>query len=97
LDETEKEWKGMQMTITAKLKLVTTPEQFRQLRLTQLAYRDAAHQASQHAFAQGKTSNSQRLHHALYEEIRARHGLPSQLACSVFRQVGATYKGLWTR
>jgi hypothetical protein len=55
------------------------------------------HQASQHAFAQGKTSNSQRLHHALYEEVRTRHGLPSQLACRVFRQVGATYKGLWTK
>src|SRR5215472_16680764 len=88
---------GMQTTLTAKLKLVTTPEQFRQLRLTQLAYRDALNQASQHAFAQGKTSSSRRLHHALYQETRTRHGLPSQLACSVFRQVGATYKGLWTK
>ena len=97
LHETEKEWVGMQTTLTAKLKLVTTPEQFRQLRLTQLAYRDALNQASQHAFAHGKTSNSQRLHHDLYEETRATHGLPSQMACSVFRQVGATYKGLWTK
>src|SRR5262245_59963784 len=40
---------------------------------------------------------SQRLHHDLYEESRTRHGLPSQLACSVFRQVGASYKGLWAR
>jgi hypothetical protein len=56
LDETKKEWVGMQTTLTAKLKLVTTPEQFRQLRLTQLAYRDALNQASQHAFAHGKTS-----------------------------------------
>ena len=83
--------------LTAKLKLVTTPEQFRQLRLTQLAYRDALNQVSQHAFAHGKTSNSRRLHRDRYEELRARHGLPSQLACSVFRQVGATYKGLWTK
>src|SRR5262249_35645411 len=44
-----------------------------------------------------KTSNSRRLHRELYEEIRATRGLPSQLACSVFRQVGATYKGLWTK
>ena len=87
----------MQTTITAKLKLVTTPEQFRQLRLTQLTYRDALNQASQHAFAHGKTSNSRRLHHELYEETRARYNLPSQMACSVFRQVGATYKGLWTK
>ena len=97
LDETKKEWVGMQTTLTAKLKLVTTPEQFRQLRLTQLAYRDALNQASQHAFAHGKTSNSQRLHRDLYDETRARYGLPSQMACSVFRQVGATYKGLWTK
>src|SRR5215469_6187845 len=87
----------MQTTLTAKLKLVTTPEQFRQLRLTQLAYRDALNQASQHAFAQGRTSSSRRLHHQLYEEVRARHGLPSQMAARVFRHVGATYKGLWTR
>src|SRR5215467_3305278 len=91
------EYMGMQTTLTAKLKLVTTPEQFRQLRQTQLAYRDALNQASQHAFAQGKTSSSRRLHRDLYEETRIRHGLPSQLACSVFRQVGATYKGLWTK
>ena len=56
----------MQTTLTTKLKLVTTPEQFCQLRLTQLAYRDALNQASQHAFAHGKTSNSQRLHRDLY-------------------------------
>ena len=87
----------MDTTITAKLKLVTMPEQFRQLRQTQLAYRDALNQASQHAFAHGKTSKSQRLHHDLYEEVRATYSLPSQMACSVFRQVGATYKGLWTK
>src|ERR1051326_8712603 len=87
----------MQTTITAKLKLVTTPEQLRQLRRTQLAYRDALNQASQYAFAHGKTSKSQRLHRDLYEDVRATHGLPSQMACSVFRQVGATYKGLWTK
>src|SRR5690242_19853857 len=97
LDDTEKEDMSMQTTLTAKLKLVTAPEQFRQLRLTQLAYRDALNQTSRHAFAHGKTSNSRRLHRDLYEEIRARHGLPSQMACSVFRQVGATYKGLWTK
>ena len=93
----QKEPVCMETTITAKLKPVTTPEQVRQLRLTQLAYRDALNQASQHAFAHGKTSNSQRLHHVLYEEVRATYGLPSQMACSVFRQVGATYKGLWTK
>ena len=87
----------MQTTITATLKLATTPEQFRQSRLPQLAYRAALNQTSQHAFAHGKASNRCRLHRELYEEIRATYGLPPQLACRVFRQVGATYKGLWTR
>ncbi|HEX3642313.1 MAG TPA: transposase, partial [Ktedonobacteraceae bacterium] len=32
-----------------------------------------------------------------YDDIRARFHLPSQMACSVPRQVGATYKGLWTK
>jgi putative transposase len=87
----------MQTTITAKLKLVTTPEQFAALRQIQLAYRDVLNQASQYAFTHGKTSNSQRLHQALYDVVRVTYGLPSQIACSVFRQVGTTYKGLWTK
>ena len=33
----------------------------------------------------------------MYAELRARYRLPSQLACSVQRQVAATYKGLWTK
>jgi len=31
-----------------------------------------------------------------YQEIRARFHLPDQMACSIPRQVGATYKTLWT-
>jgi IS605 OrfB family transposase len=33
----------------------------------------------------------------MYAELRIRYRLPSQLACSVERQVAATYKGLWTK
>jgi putative transposase len=33
----------------------------------------------------------------MYAELRARYHLPSQLACSVERQVSATYKGLWAK
>src|SRR6266581_6725548 len=87
----------MKQIITAKLKLMTTPEQFQALRQTQLAYRDALNAVSHYAFEQGKTSNVTRLHKGMYAELRARHGLPSQLACSVERQVAATYKGLWTK
>jgi putative transposase len=87
----------MQQIITAKLKLTTTPQQFQALRETQLAYRDALNAVSRYAFEQDKTSNVTRLHKGLYVELRTRYHLPSQLACSVERQVAATYKGLWTK
>ena len=87
----------MQTTLTAKLKLVTTPDQFRALRATQLAYRDALNAVSAYAFAHGKTSNRKRLQNATYATMRSQFGLPAQMACNVPRQVGATYKGLWTK
>ncbi len=87
----------MQQIITAKLKLTTTKEQFEALRQTQLAYRDALNAVSRYAFSQGKTSNVTRLHKGMYAELRVRYHLPSQLACSVERQVASTYKGLWTK
>jgi IS605 OrfB family transposase len=87
----------MKTIITAKLKLHTTSEQFAALRATQLAYRDSLNWVSQYAFAHGKMSNKVKLQEGTYDEIRARFHLPSQMACSVPRQVGATYKGLWTK
>src|SRR5579862_2348428 len=87
----------MQQNITAKLKLLTMTDQFQALRTTQLAYRDALNAVSHYAFEQGKTSNVTRLHKGMYAELRTRYHLPSQLACSVERQVAATYKGLWTK
>ncbi len=87
----------MKQIITAKLKLITTSEQLQALRQTQLAYRDALNAVSHYAFAHGKTSNTVVLHRGVYAELRARYHLPSQLACSVERQVAATYKGLWTK
>ncbi len=87
----------MQQIITAKLKLVATPEQQHLLRQTQLAYRDALNYASRYAFEQGKLSNAERLQQGTYRDIRALFRLPSQMACNVPRQVAATYKGLWTK
>ena len=87
----------MKTTVTAKLKLHTDSQQFADLRATQLAYRDALNAVSRYAFEHGKTSQVMTLHKGMYDEIRARFHLPSQLACSVERQVGATYKGLWTK
>lgn len=88
---------GMNCLLTAKLKLQTTPEQFRALRQTQLAYRDALNYVSRYAFAHGKMSNKVGLQEATYRGVRAQFGLPAQMACSVPRQVGATYQTLWTK
>ena len=87
----------MKQLITAKLKLYATPEQFSAFRATQLAYRDALNAVSRYAYAHGKMSNQRRLQEGTYDDIRALYGLPAQMACNVPRQVGATYKGLWTR
>ena len=80
----------MQQIITAKLKLMITQEQGAALRTTSLSYRDALNAVSRYAFEQGKTSNVTKLHKGMYGELRARYQLPSQLACSVERQVSAT-------
>ncbi len=87
----------MKTIITAKVKLQTTKEQFEAFRTTQLAYRNALNAVSQYAYAHGKMSNQQALQRACYEEIRTVHKLPAQMACNVPRQVGATYKGLWSK
>src|SRR6266699_3129331 len=87
----------MKQMLTAKLKLNTTPEQFQALRQTQLAYRDALNSVSQYAFEHGKTSSGRALQQNCYEDIRLKFRLPAQMACNVPRQVGATYKGLWTK
>src|SRR5437868_3090328 len=87
----------MKVALTAKLKLLTTPEQFKQLRATQLAYRDALNYVSRYAYEHGKMSNKVRLQDRTYRQIRARFKIPAQMACSIPRQVGATYKALWTK
>ena len=87
----------MKQILTAKLKLKTTPEQFQALRQTQLAYRSALNSVSQYAFEHGKMSSGRALQRDCYDEIRLQYHLPAQMACNVSRQVGATYKGLWTK
>lgn len=87
----------MKTMLTAKIKLHTTKEQFAALRATQLAYRDSLNYVSQYAFAHGKMSNAIALQTGTYDEVRARFHLTSQMACSVPRQVGATYKALWAK
>jgi putative transposase len=87
----------MKVTLIAKLKLHTDAAQFQALRATQLAYRDGLNYVSQYAFEHGKMSNKVRLQDGTYDELRARFKIPAQMACSIPRQVGATYKTLWTK
>jgi len=87
----------MRAMITAKLKLQTSPEQFQALRATQLAYRDALNYVARYSFSHGKKSNQEWLQRETYTELRAAYHLPAQMACNVPRQVGATYKTLWTK
>jgi hypothetical protein len=87
----------MHSIFIATLKLHTTPEQFRALRQSQPAYRDALNYVSQYAFTHSKLSNAAGLQVGTYAAIRAQFKLPAQLACSVPRQVGATDKTVWTQ
>src|SRR6266550_8813966 len=88
---------AMKQLMTAKLKLQTNAAQFQALRATQLAYRDALNYVSRYAFEHHNMSNKVALQDGTNDEVRARFHLPSQMACSVPRQVGATYKTLWTK
>src|ERR1700693_238651 len=87
----------MKQIITAKLKLQTDPAQFQAVRVTQLAYRDALNYVNRYAFQHGKISSGRALQRECYDDIRVQYGLPAQMACNVPRQVGATYKTLWTK
>ena len=87
----------MKQMLTAKLKLRTDAAQFQALRATQLAYCDALNHVSRYSFAHGKKSNQEWLQRETYTAVRAVYHLPAQMACNVPRQVGATYKALWTK
>jgi putative transposase len=88
---------AMKQIIIAKLKLHTDHTQFQALRTTQLAYRDALNSVSRYAYEHGKMSSGRALQRDCYDEIRRVQKLPAQMACNVPRQVGATYKTLWTK
>jgi IS605 OrfB family transposase len=87
----------LRQVLTAKLKLKVTPEQKEQLRVISLAYRDALNFASVIAFGMGKTYNGTKIQKEVYYTLREQFRLPSQMACNVPRQVGATYKSLRTK
>jgi putative transposase len=97
LGRTQQEVRYGITSLPAELKLHTDSTQFQALRRTQLAYRDGLNYVSRYAFEHGKLSNKVRLQEETYDELRARCHIPAQMACSIPRQVGATYKTLWTK
>lgn len=62
-----------------------------------MAYRDALNYVSQVAFENNRTSSANKLQKLAYYEIRDEFQLPAQMSCNVCRQVGATYRTLWTK
>lgn len=87
----------MKQAITAKLKLELSIDQKQLVRQTTLAYRDALNYASRVAFENNKMSSGVALQKKVYNQLRSVFGLPAQMSCNVPRQVGATYKSLWTK
>ncbi len=87
----------MKQIITAKLKLIMTPEQKESVRQVTLAYRDALNYTSEIALDNNKLSQAAKLQKLVYRDIRGDFKLPSQMSCNVPRQVAATYKTQWTK
>jgi len=87
----------VKITLTAKLKLTHDAKQKAALDRVSLRYRDALNFTSGRAFYEGKLSQPAKLQKLVYEELREKFGLPSQMACNVPRTVAATYKVQWTK
>ncbi|MGK7894187.1 MAG: RNA-guided endonuclease InsQ/TnpB family protein [Xenococcus sp. (in: cyanobacteria)] len=83
--------------MSKKLKLELSDSQKQLVRQTSLAYRDALNYASRIAFENNKMSSGVALQKKVYNQLRSIFGLPAQMSCNVPRQVGATYKSLWTK
>lgn len=86
----------METTISTKLKLLLTYEQKTYLNEFCFAYKDALNYVSNISFENGKIKNSAKLQKLCYNELRKKFNLPSQVACSVNRQVASSYKTLHT-
>ena len=88
----------MDQVITAKLKLEHNKEQANRLASLCRDYKEALNYASEKAFELKKTSSASVIQKATYETIREKwNGIPSTMVCGIAKQVGSTYKTLWTR
>lgn len=98
----ESKVKLLQLTLTAKVKILPTPEQKQALQQTLHTYRKACNFVSHMVFETRELSQS-KLHMTTYRDLRSMFGLRSQMAQSVMKTVSARYKSLrsnrhpWTR
>ncbi|WP_373229259.1 RNA-guided endonuclease TnpB family protein [Cohnella sp.] len=83
----------MKLTLTAKVKIMPTPEQIALLRQTLQAYRHACNFVSKQVFETNERSKA-KLHLLTYRKLRSTFSLRSQMAQSVLITVLARYKSL---
>lgn len=81
-----------EITFTMKLRVYPDEQTVRAFEEMSKAYMDACNFVSRFVFDNGFCLNSNSLHKKLYREVRAKFGLKSQFACSVFKTVTARYK-----
>ena len=82
-----------QMTVTAKVQIVTSDTDKVLLNKTMSVYRDACNYVSEYVFRMHDLKQSS-LNTALYSEVRKKFGLKSQMAQSVLKTVIARYKAI---
>ena len=81
----------MEATKTVVCKLATTEEEFDKLMKTVKAFRDACNYISEIAWERG-CFNPVALHHLTYKDVRAKFGLPANLAIRARDRVAKSYK-----
>ena len=82
---------------TIKLHLHTDAESDRAFKVMTELYSQACTEVSEYTFNNGMILNSNRLQSMLYQTVRKKYGLKSQLAVSVFKTVTARYKSVETQ
>lgn len=92
----------MKITLTAKVRIMPSPEEMGRLLQTSQAYRQGCNFVSRIVFER-KILSATMLHTMIYRELRTNFNLRSQMAQSVIKTVVARYKSLvsnghpWTR
>ena len=82
----------MDISLTSKLRIVFQSEADRKITYnTLIAYRDACNYVSTYIFNHNFILKQSELQSALYQELRHRFGLKSQMTQSVFKTVIARY------